>query len=100
MDVAWSPHDVWLATCSVDNTIVIWNARKFPGEFTAMFVGVLLFHGIIHGMCIILICQRHSDESPQKCLKPVLFALFCPFLECGGLREGMDEISYLILFVQ
>uniref|UniRef100_A0A673HMC3 Protein HIRA n=1 Tax=Sinocyclocheilus rhinocerous TaxID=307959 RepID=A0A673HMC3_9TELE len=30
MDVAWSPHDVWLASCSVDNTIVIWNARKFP----------------------------------------------------------------------
>lgn len=32
MDVAWSPHDVWLASCSVDNTIVIWNARKFPGR--------------------------------------------------------------------
>ena len=32
MDVAWSPHDVWLASCSVDNTIVIWNARKFPGK--------------------------------------------------------------------
>ncbi|MGH0145761.1 UNVERIFIED_CONTAM: hypothetical protein FKN15_034721 [Acipenser sinensis] len=30
MDVAWSPHDAWLASCSVDNTIVIWNARKFP----------------------------------------------------------------------
>lgn len=34
MDVAWSPHDVWLASCSVDNTIVIWNARKFPGRET------------------------------------------------------------------
>ena len=32
MDVAWSPHDVWLASCSVDNTIVIWNARKFPSR--------------------------------------------------------------------
>lgn len=32
MDVAWSPHDIWLASCSVDNTIVIWNARKFPGN--------------------------------------------------------------------
>lgn len=32
MDVAWSPRDVWLASCSVDNTIVIWNARKFPGK--------------------------------------------------------------------
>lgn len=33
MDVSWSPHDVWLASCSVDNTIVIWNARKFPGRW-------------------------------------------------------------------
>ncbi|XP_035196800.1 RING-type E3 ubiquitin-protein ligase PPIL2 [Oxyura jamaicensis] len=32
MDVAWSPHDAWLASCSVDNTVVIWNAVKFPGE--------------------------------------------------------------------
>lgn len=36
MDVAWSPHDVWLASCSVDNTIVIWNARKFPGRKTRL----------------------------------------------------------------
>lgn len=32
MDVAWSPHDAWLASCSVDNTVVIWNALKFPGK--------------------------------------------------------------------
>ena len=31
LDVAWSPHDRWLASCSIDNTIVIWNAHKFPG---------------------------------------------------------------------
>eukprot|EP00064_Thunnus_orientalis_P016550 superscaffoldBa00003311_g16616 len=36
MDVAWSPHDVWLASCSVDNTIVIWNARKFPEMVTCL----------------------------------------------------------------
>lgn len=33
MDVAWSPHDAWLASCSVDNTVVIWNALKFPGKW-------------------------------------------------------------------
>ena len=32
LDLAWSPHDVWLASCSVDNTVVVWNALKFPGE--------------------------------------------------------------------
>ena len=32
LDLAWSPQDVWLASCSVDNTIVVWNALKFPGQ--------------------------------------------------------------------
>lgn len=32
LDLAWSPHDAWLATCSVDNTVRIWNALKFPGN--------------------------------------------------------------------
>lgn len=36
MDVAWSPHDAWLASCSVDNTVVIWNAVKFPGTISLM----------------------------------------------------------------
>lgn len=31
LDMAWSPQDVWLATASVDNTIIIWDAAKFPG---------------------------------------------------------------------
>lgn len=30
LDLAWSPNDDYLATCSVDNTIIIWNAHKFP----------------------------------------------------------------------
>ncbi len=30
MDLAWSAKDQFLATCSVDNTIIIWNALKFP----------------------------------------------------------------------
>lgn len=33
LDMAWSPHDAWLATCSVDNTVIVWNALKMPGEF-------------------------------------------------------------------
>ena len=33
MDLAWSSKDQYLATCSVDNTIIIWNALKFPGIF-------------------------------------------------------------------
>lgn len=49
MDVAWSPHDAWLASCSVDNTVVIWNAVKFPG------LGLLWLGGGRNGLLIILL---------------------------------------------
>lgn len=32
LDMAWSPQDVWLATASVDNTVIIWDATKLPGK--------------------------------------------------------------------
>ena len=32
LDVAWAPHDTYLASVSVDNTVIIWNACKWPGE--------------------------------------------------------------------
>lgn len=30
LDLAWSPLDKWLASCSVDNSVIVWNAEKFP----------------------------------------------------------------------
>jgi protein HIRA/HIR1 len=30
LDLAWSPGDRWLATCSVDNTVVIWDLTEAP----------------------------------------------------------------------
>ena len=30
LDVSWSPGDVWLATASVDNTVIIWDVEKLP----------------------------------------------------------------------
>jgi protein HIRA/HIR1 len=33
LDMAWSPHDAWLATCSVDNSVIVWNALKMPGGY-------------------------------------------------------------------
>ena len=31
LDVAWSPGDVWLASASIDNNVIIWNTAKWPG---------------------------------------------------------------------
>lgn len=30
LDLAWSPKDTYLATCSIDNSIKIWDAQNFP----------------------------------------------------------------------
>ena len=35
LDLAWSPCDVWFASCSIDNTVIVWNADKFPGILTS-----------------------------------------------------------------
>ena len=32
LDISWSPDDRYLASGSVDNTVNIWNAEKFPGK--------------------------------------------------------------------
>ena len=34
LGLAWSPSDKFLASCSIDNTIIIWNSNKFPGSLT------------------------------------------------------------------
>lgn len=36
LDIAWSPSDIWLATCSVDNTVIVWDADNFPGQIQSV----------------------------------------------------------------
>lgn len=38
LDVAWSPGDVWLASASIDNNVIIWNTAKWPGELSRLLV--------------------------------------------------------------
>ena len=32
LDICWSPDDSLLASSGVDNSVHIWNAKKFPGN--------------------------------------------------------------------
>uniref|UniRef100_A0A3B4YN90 Protein HIRA n=1 Tax=Seriola lalandi dorsalis TaxID=1841481 RepID=A0A3B4YN90_SERLL len=59
MDVAWSPHDMWLASCSVDNTIVIWNVQR-------------------HCNCALLVIFCHIHSFTKECLNNVCVS------QCGG----------------
>lgn len=46
LDLAWSPQDRWLASCSVDNTIIIWDVHALPA-----IISVLKGHtGLVKGV--------------------------------------------------
>lgn len=42
LDLAWSSHDAWIASCSIDNTVIVWNALKLPGETSIFILTVLI----------------------------------------------------------
>uniref|UniRef100_A0A669D882 Protein HIRA n=1 Tax=Oreochromis niloticus TaxID=8128 RepID=A0A669D882_ORENI len=87
MDVAWSPHDVWLASCSVDNTIVIWNARKFPEMVTTLRGHTGLVKGLTWDPVGKYIASQADDHS-LKVWRTVDWQMEAnitkPFSECGG----------------
>nr|XP_018912523.1 PREDICTED: protein HIRA-like [Bemisia tabaci] len=65
LDLAWSPHDVWLATCSVDNTIIIWDADKLP-----QMVTILKGHtGLVKGVTWDPVGKYLSSQSDDKSLR-------------------------------
>ncbi|XP_057688598.1 protein HIRA isoform X2 [Corythoichthys intestinalis] len=87
MDVAWSPHDVWLASCSVDNTIVVWNARKFPEMVTCLRGHTGLVKGLTWDPVGKYIASQADDHS-LKVWRTVDWQMEAnitkPFSECGG----------------
>lgn len=46
LDLAWSPRDRWLASCSVDNTVIVWDMNNVPA-----MVKILKGHtGLVKGV--------------------------------------------------
>ncbi|XP_061383156.1 protein HIRA homolog [Danaus plexippus] len=87
LDLAWSPSDKWLASCSVDNSIIIWNAEKFPE-----MVSVLNGHtGLVKGVAWDPVGKYLASQSDDKSLRIWKTADWAtektitdPFEECGG----------------
>ncbi|XP_075424653.1 protein HIRA isoform X2 [Ascaphus truei] len=87
MDVAWSPHDAWLASCSVDNTVVIWNVLKFP-EIIATLRG---HSGLVKGLTWDPVGKYIASQADDRSLKvwrtldwQQETSITKPFNECGG----------------
>jgi len=87
LDLNWSPNDNYLASCSVDNTIRIWNAENFP-ECIKILSG---HQGIVKGVSWDPMGKYLSSQSDDKSLKiwrtsdwKEEVSISKPFVDCGG----------------
>lgn len=87
LDIAWAPHNPWLASASVDNNIIIWDATKFPS-----IVAVLKGHtGLVKGVTWDPVGKYIASQSDDKTLRVwrtndwgEATLISEPFDECGG----------------
>ena len=87
LDMCWSHDQRYLASASVDNTIIIWNARKFPEKLSTLSGHTGLVKGITWdpvGKYLASQCDdktlrvwRTSDWKEEA-------SITSPFQKCGG----------------
>jgi protein HIRA/HIR1 len=87
LDLNWSPQDRFLASCSVDNTVRIWNAELFP-ECLRTITGHSAF---VKGVCWDPMNKYLASQSDDKSLKvwrtsdwKEETSVVKPFEDCGG----------------
>lgn len=87
LDLAWSPQDRWLASCSVDNTIIIWDAQSFP-TIVSMLKGHM---GLVKGVTWDPVGKFLASQSDDRSIKiwktsdwTIQNTITEPFEECGG----------------
>ncbi|XP_037920410.1 protein HIRA homolog [Hermetia illucens] len=87
LDLAWSPQDRWLASCSVDNTIIIWDVHALPSMITVLKGHTGLVKGIAWDPVGKFVASQSDDRSVRiwrtsdwTCSNIITE----PFEECGG----------------
>ena len=86
LDMNWSPVEARLASCSVDNSIIIWNTTRWVQEHT-----ITGHTGLVKGVSWDPIGKYLASQSDDKSLKiwrtsdwKEDHCLTEPFTECGG----------------
>ena len=87
LDLNWSHDQHFLASCSVDNSIIIWNARKFPEKVT-----IIEDHeGLVKGVAWDPVGKYLSSQSDDKTVRiwrttdwKEEIKISKPFQRCGG----------------
>ncbi|XP_037724878.1 protein HIRA homolog [Drosophila subpulchrella] len=87
LDLAWSPNDIYLASCSIDNTVIIWDAQAFPHS-----VATLKGHtGLVKGVSWDPLGRFLASQSDDRSIKiwntmdwNLSHTITEPFEECGG----------------
>lgn len=87
LDLNWSPSDEYIASGSVDNNVIVWNARKFP-EIVTRLNG---HNGFVKGVSWDPIGKYVASQSDDKSVKiwrtkdwKEEKTVSEPFRECGG----------------
>eukprot|EP00795_Rhopilema_esculentum_P015575 gene15575-6844_t len=87
LDIAWSPDDRFLASGSVDNTVNIWSAEKFPDLITTLKG----HQGLVKGVTWDPVGKYFASQSDDKTMKiwrtsdwKLEAKVVEPFDECGG----------------
>ncbi len=87
LDLSWSPDRKYLASCSVDNSIVIWNVRDLPQK-TAVISG---HSGMVKGITWDPVGKFVASQSDDRSVKiwrtsdwREVKNITKPFERCGG----------------
>lgn len=65
LDLAWSPGDRFLASASVDNTVIIWDAQNFPQIITT----IRGHESLVKGVTWDPVGKYLASQSDDKTLK-------------------------------
>lgn len=87
LDLSWSPDHKFLASCSVDNSIVVWNAKELPQKLT-----VLNGHqGLVKGVTWDPVGKYVASQSDDRSVRiwrvsdwKEVKVITEPFKKCGG----------------